>query len=162
MASGRQRMNIRRAVRRLRIVDWGLRIFILLICSVSVAGTPTHEDYGNTNYHGVNTWLSGSALTINSGVTTSVPDPVRDLNIANKHCVEMQIGGGGAVTSVFGRTGVVAAQTGDYTAAQVTNSVSTAGSYADPSWITSLVWSKISSTPTTLSGYGITDAVGGN
>lgn len=31
--------------------------------------------------------------------------------------------------------------------------------YADPTWITSLNWSKIINTPTTLSGYGITDAV---
>lgn len=37
--------------------------------------------------------------------------------------------------------------------------VMTSGSYANPSWITSLAWSKISGTPTTLSGYGITDAV---
>lgn len=32
------------------------------------------------------------------------------------------------------------------------------GTYSNPSWITGLAWSKISSTPTTLSGYGITDA----
>jgi hypothetical protein len=32
------------------------------------------------------------------------------------------------------------------------------GSYSNPSWLTGLAWSKISSTPTTLSGYGITDA----
>lgn len=43
-------------------------------------------------------------------------------------------------------------------AATVTNGVVTTGSYSDPSWITGLSWSKISSTPTTLSGYGITDA----
>jgi hypothetical protein len=36
--------------------------------------------------------------------------------------------------------------------------VFTSGSYSDPSWITSLAWSKISGTPTTLTGYGITDA----
>ena len=41
----------------------------------------------------------------------------------------------------------------------VTNGVYTSGSYSNPSWLTSLAWSKISSTPTTLSGYGITDAV---
>ncbi len=35
-------------------------------------------------------------------------------------------GGGGAVSSVFGRTGAVTAQAGDYTAAQVTNAASTA------------------------------------
>jgi hypothetical protein len=42
--------------------------------------------------------------------------------------------------------------------------VLTSGSYSNPSWISSLAWSKISSTPTTLSGYGITDGwrLGGN
>ena len=43
-------------------------------------------------------------------------------------------------------------------AGTVTNGVYTTGSYANPSWITSLAWSKISTTPTTLSGYGISDA----
>lgn len=32
-------------------------------------------------------------------------------------------------------------------------------SYSNPSWINALAWSKITGTPTTLSGYGITDAV---
>lgn len=58
-------------------------------------------------------------------------------------------GGGGAVTSVFGRQGDVVAQAGDYSAAQVTNAVSTLGSYADPAWITSLAWSKIGGAPAT-------------
>lgn len=34
---------------------------------------------------------------------------------------------------------------------------SLSGSYANPSWITSLAWSKITGTPTTLAGYGMTD-----
>lgn len=37
--------------------------------------------------------------------------------------------------------------------------VVTTGSYADPTWITSLDWSKIINTPTTLAGYGIVDEV---
>lgn len=32
------------------------------------------------------------------------------------------------------------------------------GAYANPTWITALSWTKITGTPTTLSGYGITDA----
>jgi hypothetical protein len=43
-------------------------------------------------------------------------------------------------------------------AGTVTNGVYTNGSYANPSWISSLGWSKITSTPTTISGYGISDA----
>jgi hypothetical protein len=35
---------------------------------------------------------------------------------------------------------------------------SLSGSYTNPSWIVSLPWSKITSTPTTISGYGISDA----
>jgi hypothetical protein len=39
------------------------------------------------------------------------------------------------------------------------NIVVTSGSYADPAWISSLNWSKVTATPTTLGGYGITDAL---
>jgi hypothetical protein len=41
---------------------------------------------------------------------------------------------------------------------QLDGKASLSGSYSNPSWITSLGWSKITSTPTTLFGYGITDA----
>jgi hypothetical protein len=34
-----------------------------------------------------------------------------------------------------------------------------AGTYNNPSWINQLAWAKITGTPTTLGGYGITDAV---
>jgi hypothetical protein len=36
--------------------------------------------------------------------------------------------------------------------------VSLSGSYSNPSWITALGWGKITGTPTTISGYGITNA----
>ena len=81
-------------------------------------------------------------------------------------------GGGGSVTSVFGRTGLVTAQSNDYTFAQIGSKpttlsgygisdpvVLTSGSYSDPTWVTALAWSKITGTPTTVSAYGITDAV---
>lgn len=51
------------------------------------------------------------------------------------------------VASVFGRTGIVVAASGDYDASMVTNAVSTLGSYANPSWISSLAWSKITGAP---------------
>lgn len=51
--------------------------------------------------------------------------------------------GGGAVDSVFGRTGGVTAQAGDYTAAQVTNAVDVTGTYADPAFLTSIAGSKV-------------------
>jgi hypothetical protein len=54
------------------------------------------------------------------------------------------------VQSVFTRSGAVTAQTGDYTAAQVTNAVDATASYPDPSWITSLAWSKITGAPSAI------------
>jgi hypothetical protein len=51
------------------------------------------------------------------------------------------------VSSVFGRSGAVVAASADYTAAQVTNAVSTIGSYADPAWITALAYAKITGAP---------------
>lgn len=58
--------------------------------------------------------------------------------------------------------GTLATQSGtltDYltTATAATTYVSLAGSYSNPAWITSLEWSKITGTPTSISGYGITD-----
>ena len=49
----------------------------------------------------------------------------------------------GGVTSVFGRTGDVVAQAGDYSSFYP----SLSGSYANPSWITSLAYSKITGVP---------------
>ena len=51
------------------------------------------------------------------------------------------------VSTVFGRAGAVAAQSGDYSAEQVTNAVDTTKAYSDPAWINSLAWSKLSSVP---------------
>jgi len=44
-------------------------------------------------------------------------------------------------------------------ASQMTNVVSTSFVYTDPTWLGSLNWNKIISTPSTILGYGITDAV---
>jgi len=54
------------------------------------------------------------------------------------------------VASIFGRTGSVMAQAGDYTAAQVTNAVDQTARYSDPSWISGLSWSKLIGAPGTF------------
>ncbi|HLO38382.1 MAG TPA: hypothetical protein VK173_07830, partial [Lacibacter sp.] len=64
-------------------------------------------------------------------------------------------GGGGAVSSVFGRTGAVVALAADYNAFYPLLS----GTYNNPSWLNQLAWSKITGTPTSLAGYGITDPI---
>lgn len=42
---------------------------------------------------------------------------------------------------------------------QIPTVVLNTGSYSNPTWITSLAWGKITGTPTTLSGYNISDGV---
>ena len=66
---------------------------------------------------------------------------------------------GTEILSATQYTGNSATATSATSAGTVTNGVVTTGSYSDPTWITSLAWSKIASTPTTISGYGITNAV---
>jgi len=86
-------------------------------------------------------------------ITTGIMDPAR-LGTGTPTALNYLRGDGvwtsvpvNTIVSVFGRTGAVVAVAGDYTAALVTNSVSTIGSYADPAWITSLAWSKITGAP---------------
>ena len=57
----------------------------------------------------------------------------------------------GGVTSVVGQTGAV-------TTAQIANALTAAGYKLTDTITTSLAWSAITNTPTTLAGYGITDA----
>jgi hypothetical protein len=54
------------------------------------------------------------------------------------------------VSTVFGRSGAVVAVVGDYTAAQVTNAVDTTATYANPAWITSLAYGKLTGAPATV------------
>ena len=59
------------------------------------------------------------------------------------------------VTTFNGRSGGVAPATGDYTAAMVTNAVSTASSYSDPAWLTALNWGKLTGSPSSAQVAGI-------
>ena len=70
-------------------------------------------------------------------------------------------GGGGSVASVFGRTGTVAATTGDYTAAQVTNAVDSTNAYSNPGFVASLAYAKLTGGPTipTVTGGTCTNQV---
>ena len=90
------------------------------------------------------TQYTGNAATVTNGIYTTSSFNLGTTSIAlNRASASQTLTG----VSIDGNAGTV------------TNGVYTSGSYADPTWITSLSWSKISSTPTTLSGYGITDAL---
>ena len=104
--------------------------------------------YVTTNSSGV---ISSVATVPNSGLTNSkVTVGTTDISL------------GASSTTLAGLTSVTSTSfTGALTgnASTVTDGVYTTGTYSNPAWITGLGWSKISSTPTTLSGYGITDSI---
>jgi hypothetical protein len=64
----------------------------------------------------------------------------------------------GSVIKIAG-SAVLSATQYSGNAATVTNGVYSNTTYSDPSWITALSWSKITSAPNSVYGYGITDAV---
>lgn len=106
---------------------------------------------------GANYWVNGTAIVTQTGLNLigGTNTSISAVNNAAAGRVDVTItaavGTGGAVTSVFGRTGNVAAVNGDYTAALVTNAVDQTQTYANPAWITSLAWSKITGTPSVSS-----------
>jgi hypothetical protein len=62
---------------------------------------------------------------------------------------------GGLVSSVFGRSGDVAAAAGDYNAAQVLYAVDQRVFYPDPAFVASLAWPKITGAPTSAQLAGL-------
>jgi hypothetical protein len=107
------------------------------------------DDNGNFLSYAFTIKRKNGGVSINGANGDFQLDVIGDINCSGSFLVNgLPItAGGGGVTSVFGRTGVVVAASGDYTAAQVTNAVSTLSSYADPSWISSLAWAKLTGVP---------------
>jgi hypothetical protein len=113
---------------------------------------------GNTNLNGVTDWQVGDWAIYNGSAWEKVDNT-------------------DAVVSVNGYTGAVVLTSSDVGAVPTTRTITINGvgynlnadrswtvgdvrtdqSYINPSWIASLAWSKITGTPTTLAGYGITD-----
>jgi len=113
---------------------------------------------GNTNLNGITDWQVGDWAIYNGSAWEKVDNT-------------------DAVVSVNGYTGAVVLTSSDVGAVPTTRTITINGvgynlsadrawtvgdvrtdqSYTNPSWIASLAWSKITGTPTTLAGYGITD-----
>lgn len=100
----------------------------------------------------------GAGMTVDNGLTVSTGTGGLFFKeyLSSSYDIELVM-----PPSVFGNNTVSLPSTSGQLAlvSQIpTNVVQTTGSYTNPAWITSLAWSKISGTPTTLNGYGITDA----
>lgn len=148
--SGQSAIYLNNNINQARIIYFG--------SGTTFPGALTFQTVGATDY--IRFFTSGVPAgermritpTGNVGIGLTAPayilDVVGDCNITGVYRINgVPLSFGGAVSSVFGRTGAVVSVAGDYTAAQVTNAVSTLGSYADPAWITSLSYSKLTGTP---------------
>ena len=113
---------------------------------------------GNTNLNGITDWQVGDWAIFNGSTWDKVDNT-------------------DAVVSVNGYVGAVVLTASDVGAVPTTRTLTINGvgynlsadrswtvgdvrtdqTYANPSWITSLAWTKITGTPTTLAGYGITN-----
>ena len=112
----------------------------------TVASTGSYTDLANqptlagdvTGGIGANT----VAKIQNRAVAAAAPSDGQSLvwSAANSQWQPATISSGGAVSSVFGRMGAVVAQAGDYTAAQVTNALSSTQTYASPAWLTAVTF----------------------
>jgi len=115
---------------------------------------------GTTNLNGITDWQLGDWAIFNGSVWEKVD---------NTDAVVSVNGYTGAVVLTFSDVGAPPATRNltingvqfDLTADRTwtVGDVRTDQSYANPTWITSLAWTKITGTPTTLAGYGITDGV---
>jgi hypothetical protein len=113
---------------------------------------------GTTNLNGITDWQLGDWAIFNGSVWEKVD---------NTDAVVSVNGYTGAVVLTFSDVGAPPATRNltingvqfDLTADRTwtVGDVRTDQTYANPTWITSLAWTKITGTPTTLAGYGITD-----
>jgi hypothetical protein len=113
---------------------------------------------GNTNLNGITDWKLGDWAIFNGSTWEKVD---------NTDAVVSVNGYTGAVVLTFSDVGAppetrtlsINGTTFDLTANRswTVGDVRTDQTYSNPTWISSLAWGKITGTPTTLAGYGITD-----
>jgi predicted heme/steroid binding protein len=115
---------------------------------------------GNTNLNGITSWNVGDWAIFDGSVWSKVDntDAVISVN-GYTGAVELTYSDVGAAAEF--RTLTINGIGYDLTADRswTVGDVRTDATYYNPAWITGLSWNKILSTPTTLAGYGITDAV---
>jgi len=129
----------------------------------STVGAAKADGTGASGTWGIG--ITGNAATATALQTARTINGVSfdgSANITVADATKLPLAGGtmtGAITFDAGQTWPTFNQNTTGNAATVTNGVYITGSYSNPAWIASLAWNKISATPTTLLGYGITDAV---
>lgn len=117
---------------------------------ISITGTTNITSFG-TNYKGAIFIRFAGALTLTHSSSLVLPGAADITTIAGDACIAIPIGNPASGWRIAAYCRMSQGLIDDI-------AVKTSTTYADPSWLTSLAWSKITGKPTTIAGYGITDA----
>ncbi len=115
-----------------------------------ITGSNPINSFG-ANYNGGIFLRFQGSLQINHSSTLQCPGGINITTQADDACIAVPIGNPANGWRIMAYCRVSQGIIDDI-------AVKTSSTYADPAWLTSLAWSKITGKPTTLAGYGITDA----
>jgi hypothetical protein len=115
-----------------------------------ITGSTPINSFG-ANYKGAIFLRFQGSLQINHSSTLQCPGGINITTQADDACIAVPIGDPANGWRIMAYCRVSQGIIDDI-------AVKTSSNYADPAWLTSLAWAKITGKPTTLAGYGITDA----
>lgn len=117
---------------------------------ILITGTNTITSFG-THYKGGIFIRFAGILTLTHSSSLVLPGAANITTAANDICIAVPIGNPASGWRVMAYCRMSKPMLDD-------DAIRASVNYADPSWLTALAWSKITDKPTTIAGYGITDA----
>jgi hypothetical protein len=117
---------------------------------VKITGTNPITSFG-ANYKGAIFLRFADALLLTHSSSLVLPGAANITTVAGDACIAIPIGNPASGWRIAAYCRMSQTLIDDV-------AVRTSSTYANPAWLTSLAWSKLTGTPTTISGYGISDA----
>lgn len=117
---------------------------------VKITGTNPITSFG-ANYKGAIFLRFADALLLTNSVSLVLPGGANITTVAGDACIAVPIGNPASGWRILAYCRMSQTLIDDV-------AVRTSSTYANPAWLTSLAWSKLTGVPTTLAGFGITDA----
>ena len=117
---------------------------------VKITGNNAITSFG-AHYVGAIFLRFADVLTLTHSASLVLPGAANITTVAGDACIAVPIGSPASGWRILSYCRMSLTLLDDV-------AVRTSSTYADPAWLTALAWSKITGKPTTISGYGITDA----
>lgn len=117
---------------------------------VKITGTNPITSFG-AHYTGAIFMRFDNALLLTNSASLVLPGAANITTVAGDACIAVPIGNPSSGWRVMAYCRMSLGLVDDV-------AVRTSSTYANPAWLNSLAWSKLTGVPTTLAGFGITDA----